>query len=176
MGLGLLELHDDEKGIYLAQFFIKPLMKKYKSLALPNEMTPLKGLGRIMLCTGLSIFSEYIKPVKLNTMIFLEASGGECFEENIHKYENMSTEELIARLSRNKRTSELLKDAINGTGKIKKHTKKDRQKLENALCAIDANYKLVEYYHTYGLSIIDETNGISIKMKGKVSDMLKKCV
>ena len=176
MGLGILELVDrGDDEIYLANFFLKPLMKHYRPFALPNELAPLKGLGKIMLCGGLDIFSKEIKTIKPSTMIFLDASGGECFDENIKKYEEISTEELIRGLRRNERTAEILKKSIDGTGKIKKHTKKDRQTLENALCEIDANYRLVDYYRSYGLSIIDEKLGTSIKMAGKVSDMLKKC-
>lgn len=175
MGLALLELVNRDDGIYLANFFLKPLMKRYRPFVLPNELAPLKGLGKIMLCLGLNIFSSAIKPIRDSTMIFLEAAGGECFDENIKNYEDIPIEELIKRLRRNERTAEILKKSIEGTGKIKKHTKKDREKLENALCEIDANYRLVDYYRSYGLSIIDETIGTSIKMAGKVSDMLKKC-
>ena len=52
----------------------------------------------------------------------------------------------------------------------------EHRKLVLHICAIEQNKKLVEYYkHAYGFSVVDNSDGLNVKMRSPLTTVLDKC-
>jgi hypothetical protein len=172
-----------KKGtVQLHAFYVYP-NPSVKKIALRQETNFVKGLGKKMLAFGMK---EWLKAglsseVDETTEIELDASGGDCSDVEELKRIFMA---LLAEYEDLEELEERLDEFLSVFGaevSIQKKTgapPRLEQKVRY-LCTLKNQMKLVEYYKTFGLTVVDdEENELSlynVPMVGNFYDFLDRC-
>lgn len=140
---------------YISQFYVFP--SNYDG-ALPEERIGTKGIGKKVLCLAMSIIWNY-GYIETNAQIWLNASGGICNHEQ-HKTSEIETNNFLKKFPE---TWEKIREYDNEEKKV-------------IVCAIQNNFKLVEYYkREYGFAIFDDSDGEAVKMRGDIKTIINHC-
>jgi len=140
----------------------------FRKDATKKEQQCCKGLGKELVCLGLNFLveKEFIKKKDLSKAKFkLKAGGGECLNNKpLPKMSDTKIDDFLKKYPDNYAK-------VIGTFKTSaKQTKEKRREV----CAILENYKLVKYYKTWGLKIVNENDGRAILMEGNLKKVMKK--
>ena len=157
----------NNKGSFLHSFYIKSKdTYGIDNIISEEEINSLKGLGKFMLCSAISIGleNEYIN---MNTSIFLEADGGSCKDPSL--FENYDYNDFF------KKYPLEIKEILKEYG-VKNLSDVPRSDLLFSICSIVANSKLVNYYHkSYGFEDISGGRGTGNLMKSNISNIYGSC-
>ena len=173
--------------IFLHRFYLFANIQKYQKLLLPEERGSFRGIGKKILCLSLKLFSEHTREIARETKVELEASGGECDNTILDKIKKMSLTEIIDDLKKYPNSFESVLHDLKLHNKSRNYDEifinKDYEKLneddietlaEN-VCSIHKNILLVNYYKTFGLNVIDNSDGTAVVMEGLVGDVFDSC-
>ena len=121
----------------------------------------IRGFGKYMLCHALQIMSKlYEEKYGSDGQILLEASGGKC--DDIAPFEPLSVDDMLRTLALSHSESDM-EDIM----------RMDQRRLQQFLCDIEANIKLVNYYESLGFRVVGEENTLAVTMSGKISDVIR---
>jgi hypothetical protein len=157
----------NNKGAFLHSFYIKSKDTDcIENIISEEEINSLKGLGKFMLCSAISIGleNEYIN---MDTSIFLEADGGSCKDPSL--FENYDYKDFF------KKYPLEIKEILEEYG-VKNLSDVPRSDLLFSICRIVANSKLVNYYQkSYGFEDISGGRGTGNLMKSNISNIYGSC-
>ena len=156
----------DNKGAFLHSFYIKSKdTYGIENIISEEEINSLKGVGKFMLCSAISIGLEN-KYINMDTSIFLEADGGSCKDPSL--FENQDLDFL-------KKYPLEIKEILKEYG-VKKLEDVPNSDLVFSICRIVSNSKLVNYYHkSYGFEDISGGRGTGNLMKSNISNIYGSC-
>jgi hypothetical protein len=127
-----------------------------------------KGLGKKMLCAMLTKYSGLLE----GKFIQLEASGGRCPGTHVHTESEADLDAFLAPYP--KVVEGLEHDANLETKPEEPQRAPSKEEKGIAVCAMRQNRKLIEYYKTYGFTIVED-HGDYADMRAKAEDVLKAC-
>jgi hypothetical protein len=146
--------------LYIASFYVFPAV--YKSVSLKEELDGTKGIGKDLLCKSINLCIElygYKDQISLTSSAELinPVTYGVSYEEAMQFFkENHPKTYVILK-------EEYEEDLISKKDIVSRYFK------------VLENYKLVDYYKTYGFVITNDKNGNSIEMEADTKDVLKNC-
>lgn len=155
-------------GAFLYSFYINSNNKSNADKFIsPNEIKSLRGLGKFMLCTAVSIGLN-MGYLKHDTDIYLEADGGNC--KNISKYSDYDINKYFERYP--KEIEDIMNEfSVDSLDKI------DREELIHYICNIEDNKLLINYYtKIYGFKDISGGKGTGVLMKSNINSIYSACI
>jgi hypothetical protein len=144
---------------FLQHFYVVPRLEKMKG------REKYKGVGKKALCKVIKQLKDEDK-LKPETVIELEASGGTVPDDFTSTESEESLDKFLAQFPR--ALEELIRDV-----KLEKReiTIQDKARLAEA---IRQNHRLIAYYKTYGLTVVED-KGESARMTGTIGGILSAC-
>jgi hypothetical protein len=157
----------NNKGAFLHSFYIKSKdTDGIEKIISEEEVNSLKGLGKFMLCSAISIGLKK-KYINMDTSIFLEADGGSCKDSSL--FEKYDYNDFLNKYPNE--ISEIIKEY--GVENLSDVPHSD---LIFLICRIVANSKLVNYYNkSYGFEDISGGRGTGVLMKSNISNIYGSC-
>lgn len=143
--------------VYLSSFVLYINKLYYQKSVIPEERIAFRGIGKKILKFVLNLFRDEI----INYTITLQAAGGECDPKTL---ESLTYDESINIIKRHPRFYDMIKEFVG--------VEEKRKFIIEQACDIVKNMKLVEYYKTMGLKVVDDSEGIFVKMSGNVRDLI----
>jgi hypothetical protein len=161
----------------------------YRDLALPEELLPFKGVGKLILCLGLRVSLLKFSNLTESAYVSFYASGERCDEQYVPRiYHDMDPIELINETcSKNTYAAEFILDHFNiripkvvNIEVVKKLYNSnphlfDKHLLKLIACRIIENEKLIEYYKSLGFKLQGYSSATMAFMSGTLKNILKKC-
>ena len=157
----------NNKGAFLHSFYIKSKdTYGIDNIISEEEINSLKGLGKFMLCSAISIGLEN-KYINMDTSIFLEADGGSCKDPSL--FEKYDYNDFFEKYPLE------IKEILKEYG-VKNLSDVPRSDLLFSICGIVENSKLVNYYSkSYGFEDISGGRGSGVLMKSNISNIYNSC-
>eukprot|EP00899_Mesostigma_viride_P029252 jgi/Mesvir1/9511/Mv08937-RA.1 len=157
----MLEAYPERNRIHISWFSV--LAKEFPGDASKEEIATFRGVGRKLLCYGMSLLAPMMKD-RRTAIVELEAAGAQCPDESV--YNGWSKAKIYYLLRKYENTYASLKDAF---------AKNDMAKLRRVACLVRDNEDLVRYYNQYGLKATGHDNGDFVDMEGRLTDVLASC-
>jgi hypothetical protein len=170
------DVPNGDTGAFLHSFYVNSNNRSYyldsenkstEEFISPDEIKSLKGLGKFMLCTAVSIGLNKMGYLKENSDIYLEADGGIC--KNMGEYVDYDINKYFIKYPIE--LEKILKDyGVSNLDQI------DREEMIKYICYIEDNKLLIKYYSkTYGFQDISGGSGLGVLMKGNISSIYGAC-
>jgi len=165
-------IFENSNFVYIELLYNNTLL--FPDIATNEEKTVLKGIGKLMFCTGIgyAIEENLIKKSHFDkTYVILQAGSDGCNIDD--KYNNYSENELVIELYKNYPYDlyRFLHDC-HLIGKCYDQVKE----LKDTLCSIKANENLISYYKKeYNLEILHPGQGLLTVMIADINNVINKC-
>jgi hypothetical protein len=152
----------DKDTVYLSGFVNHAHI--YADVATKDEVAGLKGIGSEALCVIFDFMVDYRLLTRNGYITLLAvASSVMCKTTDIHKQ--------LTHLS----TTQIIDTYVKPHPKSYAEYLSDPAVLDNLMCRIIQERKLVAYYQTLGFTIKDSSSGTAVDMDAHVQDILDKC-
>eukprot|EP00899_Mesostigma_viride_P015752 jgi/Mesvir1/24178/Mv10895-RA.1 len=160
----LLRAHGRSNKIHCSGFYV--LAKQWPQLSSGEEREAFRGVGRTILCYGISVLAPMLKDLGSATFS-LAAGGAQCLQ-----YKAWRKPKLYYVLHKYKATFHKVKHLFHGNDNL--------DQLRELACLVEDNEKLVRYYNSYGLRATDawteeDNEGLHIEMTAKLADVMEAC-
>lgn len=165
-------LENNSIFVYIELLYNNTLL--FPEIITQEEKTVLKGIGKLMFCTGIgyAIEEKLIKQSHFDeTHVILQAGSDGCYIDD--KYNNYSENELVIELYKNY-PYDLYRflHVCHLIGECHDQVKE----LRDTLCSIKANENLISYYKKeYNLEILHPGQGLLTVMMANIHNVIDKC-